>query len=141
MDQTRREIGDQLLNLVNPRIWIDQYPWTSLGTVTAMGFLAASAVTPARKESFKQRMQTLFPQTPAAQPAAVGAAAPEPQAKSSLLQGLARPLLDAVKALMIATVSSAVQAKVQQPQEAASSTAGDGRGAYAPSEQQPVSVG
>ncbi|MGE5609786.1 MAG: hypothetical protein ACM359_11065 [Bacillota bacterium] len=134
MDQTRQDITNQVKALVNPRTWVNQYPWTSLGSVTALGFLAATAITPARKESFKHRLQTLFPQTPP-QPAAtsttaVEAGEPGPKQKRSMLQTIAKPLLDTAKTVLVSAISSTIQAKVQQP-EGMAAQAGDGQRAAA----------
>jgi hypothetical protein len=130
MDQTRQDITNRIKDLVDPRTWVSQYPWTSLGAVTALGFLAASAITPTHEESFKHRLQTLFPQT-AGQPAAAstattGTGEPEPKRKQSILQSMAKPLLDTAKTVLVSAISSTIQAKVQQP-EGMAAQRGDGR--------------
>src|SRR5881394_447933 len=40
--------------------WMGAYPWVSLGVGAAVGFLAGSALTPARDETFKERLNSLL---------------------------------------------------------------------------------
>src|SRR5437870_1502762 len=40
--------------------WMGAYPWVSLGLGAAAGFLAGSALTPARDETFKERLESLI---------------------------------------------------------------------------------
>src|SRR5436190_447596 len=40
--------------------WMGAYPWVSLGVGAAVGFLAGSALTPARDETFKERLNSLM---------------------------------------------------------------------------------
>src|SRR5438105_10740862 len=40
--------------------WMGAYPWVSLGVGAAAGFLAGSALTPARDETFKERLESLI---------------------------------------------------------------------------------
>jgi len=40
--------------------WMGAYPWVSLGIGAAAGFLAGSALTPARDETLKERLNSLI---------------------------------------------------------------------------------
>src|SRR5437660_471740 len=44
----------------HPTEWMGAYPWVSLGLGAAAGFLAGSALTPARDETFKERLNSLM---------------------------------------------------------------------------------
>src|SRR5688572_29130428 len=41
-------------------VWISAYPWISVGTMITVGFVTASALTPSRDESFKERIRSLM---------------------------------------------------------------------------------
>src|SRR5438128_1042306 len=59
-------IADSLKDAANPAAWTRQHPWPSLGAAAVLGFVAASAVTPSKGQTWKERFETLFPDVPAA---------------------------------------------------------------------------
>lgn len=125
MSRTLQDLANALKEGTDPRAWTQQYPLASLGVAAALGFVVASAVTPASDQTLQERLRSLVPQAPPA-PAAPPAQAPGAP-KSSPLWSIAGPLLDAFKTALVSTVSAAVSAKVQQPQGAS-----PGPEAYAP---------
>jgi len=100
--------------------WMGSYPWVSLGIGAAAGFLAGSALTPARDESFKERLDSLMKEvsrkeekeekkekgTEKAARAAVEAQQP------SFMGKLGSGLFDIVKTALVSTLSGAVAGKV-----------------------------
>lgn len=116
MGQALHQMADALKEGTDPRAWVQQYPLISMGAAAALGFLAASAVTPSREETLKERLRELFPEAPAAQPP-VQVAAAETSArhtKSSAWMNMASPLLDALKTALVSAVSSTITAKTHQ---------------------------
>jgi len=120
MSKTLHEMTDALKDSANLRAWMGEYPWVTLGASAVGGFFLASALTPTRDESFKERIKSLFPEAP---PATAAAAAPGPtqvaQAKAAgagggMMSGLMVHVMDAVKTAIVSTLSSAVTSKVQQ---------------------------
>lgn len=45
----------------NPRPYVEQYPWISMGASAVLGFLAGSAITPARGQTLGDRLSNLMP--------------------------------------------------------------------------------
>jgi len=100
--------------------WMGAYPWVSLGVGAAVGFLAGSALTPARDESFKERLDSLIKEvsrkqekdekaekgTEKAARAAVDAQKP------SFMQHVSSGLFDILKTALVSTLSGAVAGKV-----------------------------
>ena len=120
MSKTLHEMTDALKDSANLRAWMGEYPWITMGASAVGGFFLASALTPTRDESFKERVKSLFPEAP---PAPAAAAAPAPtqvaQAKAAgagggMMSGLMVHVMDAVKTALVSTLSSAVTSKVQQ---------------------------
>lgn len=120
MGQTLHEMTDALKDAANVRAWMGEYPWITLGASAVGGFVLASALTPTRDESLKERIKSLFPEAP---PAPAGAAAPGPtqaaQAKAAtagggMMSGVMVHVVDALKTALVSTLSSAVTSKVQQ---------------------------
>ncbi len=109
-----RDLGQSLVQAVNPRDLVDQHPLMSLGAAVAVGFVTTSAVTPSRGESFKHRVASLFPESREGAPAATAG-------KPSKLAGLITPMIDTVKMALVSTIGSAITAqahqKWQQPPE------------------------
>src|SRR5688572_1925296 len=68
-------IADSLKDAANPAGWTRQHPWPSLGAAAVLGFVAASAITPSKGQTWKERFESLFPDVPApADPQAAAAA-------------------------------------------------------------------
>jgi ElaB/YqjD/DUF883 family membrane-anchored ribosome-binding protein len=115
--------------------WMGAYPWVSLGLGAAVGFLAGSALTPARDESFKERFDRLMKEvsrkaqkeekvekgTEKAARAAVDAQKP------SFMEQLGSGLFDIVKTALVSTLSGAVAGKVAQDSEKDGQKAGNGQ--------------
>jgi hypothetical protein len=131
MSATMHEMADQLAKAADPRAWTQEHPWYSVGAAAILGFMAASALTPARGESFKERLEELFPEHPAPppEPAHAPKAAPgQPNSqKPSHMSSIMGHLVDAVKTALVSTISSAVTAKVHQdgPPQPSSATSVD----------------
>jgi hypothetical protein len=51
-----RDLGGQA---ADPRPYVERYPWISMGAAIAAGFVAATAVTPARGQAVGQRLSSL----------------------------------------------------------------------------------
>jgi hypothetical protein len=121
MSKTLHDMTDALKDTANLRAWMGEYPWVTIGASAVGGFFLASALTPTRDESFKERIKSLFPEAP---PAPVAAAASGPtqvaQAKAApaagggMMSGLMVHVMDAVKTAIVSTLSAAVTSKVQQ---------------------------
>jgi hypothetical protein len=119
--------------------WMGAYPWVSLGVGAAVGFLAGSALTPARDETFKERLNSLMEEvsrkeqkeekeqkgTEKAARAAVEAQKP------SFIEHLGSGLFDILKTALITTLSSAVTAKAVDDDNAAKPGNGQDGGAGA----------
>lgn len=100
--------------------WMGAYPWVSLGVGAAVGFLTGSALTPARDETFKERLNSLIEEmkskevkeekaekgTEKAARAAVDAQKP------TFMQSVGSGLFDIVKTALVSTLSGAVAGKV-----------------------------
>ena len=102
--------------------WMGAYPWVSLGVGAAVGFLAGSALTPARDETFKERLNSLMEEVSrkAQQEEKKGKgtekaarAAVEAQ-KPSFMEHLGSGLFDILKTALISTLSGAVAGKVAE---------------------------
>src|SRR5688572_25776273 len=72
MSKTLHEMTDALKDSANLRAWMGEYPWVTLGASAVGGFFLASALTPTRDESFKERIKSLFPEAPPAAAAMPG---------------------------------------------------------------------
>lgn len=132
MSKTLHEMTDALKDSANLRAWMGEYPWITLGASAVGGFFLASALTPTRDESFKERIKSLFPEEPA--PPAAAAAAPAgptqvAQAKAAggggMMSGLMVHVVDAVKTALVSTLSAAVTSKVHM--DGGSPPASEGR--------------
>ncbi|HEV8291429.1 MAG TPA: hypothetical protein VGP94_05880 [Tepidisphaeraceae bacterium] len=102
--------------------WMGEYPWVSLGVGAAVGFLTGSALTPARDETFKERLDSLIKEvrrkeekeekkekgTEKAARAAVEAQKP------SFMGQLGQGMFDIVKTALISTLSGAVAGKIAE---------------------------
>ena len=102
--------------------WMGSYPWVSLGVGAAVGFLTGSALTPARDETFKERLNSLIEEvkrkevkeekaekgTEKAARAAVSAQKP------SVMEHITSGLFDIVKTALVSTLSGAVAGKVAE---------------------------
>jgi hypothetical protein len=109
--------------------WLGAYPWISLGGSAVLGFLTASALTPAREESFKERLRSLMKETeekevdltekPAAKEKGTerAAKAAVKAQKPSYMESLASGLFDIVKTALVSTLSGAVAGKVADSNE------------------------
>ena len=120
MSKTLHEMTDALKDTANLRAWMGEYPWVTLGASAVGGFFLASALTPTRDESFKDRIKSLFPEAPPAPAAAMPGPTQVAQAKAAgaggggMMSGLMVHVMDAVKTALVSTLSSAVTSKVQQ---------------------------
>jgi len=122
-----RTVADMKLALTNAfkdnahiNEWVGAYPWVSLGASAVVGFLAGSAFTPARDESFQERLRSLMEEvktkevpdkmkekgTEKAARAAVEAQQP------SVMGKITSGLFDIVKTALVSTLSGAVAGKV-----------------------------
>ena len=102
--------------------WMGAYPWVSLGLGAAAGFLAGSALTPARDETFKERLESLIEEVKRKQVKEEKAekatekaarAAVEAQ-KPSFMGQLGQGMFDIVKTALISTLSGMVAGKVAE---------------------------
>lgn len=100
--------------------WMGAYPWVSLGVGAAVGFLAGSALTPARDETFKERFNSLMEEVKKKEVKAEKAekgtekaarAAVEAQ-KPSFMSQIGSGVFDIVKTALVSTLSGAVAGKV-----------------------------
>ena len=121
-------IADSLKDAANPAGWTRQHPWPSLGAAAVLGFVAASAMTPSKGQTWKERFESLFPDTGAPggsgfDPAMLGNysawAAQQQQAgpaqkKPSKLMSVAAPVLDMLKTALMTSISSALATKAAQ---------------------------
>src|SRR5688572_4357305 len=120
MGKTLHEMTDALKDTANLRAWMGEYPWVTLGASAVGGFFLASALTPTRDESFKERIKSLFPEAPPGAAAAVpgptqvAAAKAAPTAGGGMMSGVMVHVMDALKTALVSTLSSAVTSKVQQ---------------------------
>jgi len=118
MSKTLHEVTDALKDSANLRAWMGEYPWVTLGASAVGGFFLASALTPTRDESFKERVKSLFPEAPPAAampgPTQVAQAKAAGAAGGGMMSGLMVHVMDAVKTALVSTLSSAVTSKVQQ---------------------------
>ena len=115
--------------------WMGAYPWVSLGVGAAAGFLAGSALTPARDETFKERLDSLMKEvtrkeeneekaekgTEKAARAAVDAQKP------SFMGQLGSGLFDILKTALVSTLSGAVAGKVAEDDDKDGQKAGNGQ--------------
>ena len=116
-------IADSLKDAANPASWTREHPWPSLGAAAVLGFVAASAITPSKGQTWKERFETLFPDVPV-DPNAAGPAAgsyaggyaqqPPPQKKQSKMWSVAAPMLDMLKTALMTSISSALATKAAQ---------------------------
>ncbi len=102
--------------------WMGAYPWVSLGAGAIAGFLAGSAFTPARDETFQERLHSLIEEiktrevpdkqkekgTEKAARAAVEAQQP------SVMDRISAGLFDILKTALVSTLSGAVAGKVAE---------------------------
>lgn len=116
----KKAIADGFSSNAHLTEWMGAYPWVSLGVGAAAGFLAGSALTPARDETFKERLNSLIEEvkrkevkeekaekgTEKAARAAVEAQQP------SIMGKISSGLFDIVKTALVSTLSGAVAGKV-----------------------------
>jgi len=116
----KRAISNAFKDNAHLTEWMGAYPWVSLGIGAAAGFLAASALTPARDETFKERLESLIEEvkrkevkeekaekgTEKAARAAVDAQKP------TFMAQLGSGLFDILKTALVSTLSGAVAGKV-----------------------------
>jgi len=102
--------------------WMGAYPWVSLGVGAAVGFLTGSALTPARDETFKERLDSLIKEVSRKQEKEektekgtekAARAAVEAQ-KPSFMEHVGSGLFDIVKTALVSTLSGAVAGKVAE---------------------------
>ena len=116
MGRLTTDMGECLRSAANLPGWISEFPWTSMAAAAAAGFVVASALTPSRDESFRERLESLIEEVKS-HSAVAAATAPtkESEAKTrSLAGGLLTHLMGVVQTVLVSTISSAVSAKVQQ---------------------------
>jgi len=100
--------------------WMGAYPWVSLGLGAAAGFLAGSALTPARDETFKERLESLIEEVKrkevkeekAEKGTEKAARAAVEAQKPSFMEHVSSGLFDIVKTALISTLSGAMAGKV-----------------------------
>lgn len=120
-------LADSLKDAANPASWTREHPWPSLGAAAVLGFVAASAMTPSKGQTWKERFESLFPDAGAPgggfDPAMLGNystwAAQQHQAgpqarKPSKLMAVAAPVLDMLKTALMTSISSALATKAAQ---------------------------
>ena len=115
--------------------WMGAYPWVSLGVGAAVGFLAGSAVTPARDETFKERFESLLEEVKGkevkeekAEKGTEKAARAAVQAQQPSVMGkIASGLFDILKTSLVSTLSGAVAGKVADDNDKAESKPGNGQ--------------
>lgn len=120
MSQALAEFKTCLATGVNPRLYVENYPWISVAGATVAGFVMGSAVTPTRDESLRHRIKSLFPEHKEVVVEVSDKKASDK--KPSMLSSVLGPVVDALKTMLVASISSAVAAQPQQP-EASPATA------------------
>jgi len=116
--------------------WMGAYPWVSLGLGAAVGFLAGSALTPARDETFKERLDSLMKEVSrkaekeekAEKGTEKAARAAVEAQKPSFMGQLGSGLFDIVKTALVSTLSGAVAGKVAEDSEKAGNGQNGGAG-------------
>jgi hypothetical protein len=114
--------------------WMGAYPWVSLGLGAAAGFLAGSALTPARDETLKERLNSLIEEVKrkevkeekAAKGTERAARAAVEAQKPSFMAQLGSGVFDIVKTALVSTLSGAVAGKVADDND---NNAGNGQNA------------
>jgi ElaB/YqjD/DUF883 family membrane-anchored ribosome-binding protein len=118
----KRAISNAFKDNAHLTEWMGSYPWVSLGLGAAVGFLAGSALTPARDETFRERLESLIEEvkrkevkeekaqkgTEKAARAAVDAQKP------SFMEHVASGLFDILKTALVSTLSGAVAGKMAE---------------------------
>ncbi len=126
MDRTIADMKHALIGGVkdNAHIteWMGAYPWVSLGAGAVVGFLAASALTPARDETFQERLRSLIEETKVKEvpdkekekgTEKAARAAVEAQ-QPSVMGKISSGLFDIIKTALVSTLSGAVAGKVAE---------------------------
>lgn len=119
MSRVMQEMAEKLKQGVDVKAWMQQYPWVVVGLGAVGGFVAASALTPTKEESFEERIKSLFPerlvQLDQGTAAAYQAQNPNAQPpKPGMMSNLTASLFDALKTALVSTLSSAVTAQVHK---------------------------
>lgn len=79
----------------DPRPYVEQFPWLSMGAAAVAGFIVGTALTPARGQSMAERLSSLMP-----------AGAAGGRHKSSL-RFVTTPLLRIARTAVVSAISSA----------------------------------
>lgn len=111
MRTTLAEMKDAAVELADPRVWTREHPLISLGVSAGLGFALASALTPAREQTFSDRMHSLFPESK--QPAVCQ---PPAAAEPSKTKKAAKMLLTPLRRAVITALLSSLTAKATAQQ-------------------------
>lgn len=108
-------VADQIKALAreaaDPRPYVEQYPWISMGAAAVVGFLAGTMVTPARGQSLGERLSSLMP------------AGREGAKPKSPVRFITTPLIRMARTALISALSGATASKVKKQEQSPTSTA------------------
>jgi type IV secretory pathway VirB10-like protein len=147
MDRTLQEMKQAITNGFKDNAhlteWMGAYPWVSIGVGLAGGFLAASALTPARDETFQERLRSLIKEVeekevdlekpPRKEKGAERAAKAAVEAqKPTFMASLGSGVFDILKTALVSTLSGAVAGKVADDNDQGPPKDGNGQTAEQP---------
>jgi len=121
------ELKDALAQGVDPRPWMKNYPWATLGVSAVAGFVAASMLVPSKEEQALKKLaaieKALNPPPPRRQPDEDMSVDGKQGAKdyksgrSGMLSALMGEVIGAVKPALISLLTSGVTASAVKPSQ------------------------
>ena len=110
MNQVVEQIKGLARDASDPRPYVEQYPWISMGAAAVAGFLAGTTLTPARGQRIGERLSSLMP---------AGSAGGK---QKSPLRFITTPLLRMARTALVSAITGAAAAKAatSETQEPAS---------------------
>lgn len=116
------QIQANLKDSADPRLWAREYPWLTVGSAAAAGFLAAFGLVPSKEQQALERLARI---ERAITPPPVEVADGHPHARdaseaSSLMGRVARELMGLLKPVLMSALAAGVRARVARPDEAQS---------------------
>jgi hypothetical protein len=124
------ELKNALAGGVDPRPWMKQYPWATLGASAVAGFVAASMLVPSKEEQALKKLaaieKALNPPPPrrSEPPEDVGSvdgkrgAQDYKSGRSGMLTAIMGEVIGAIKPALVSLLSSGIAASAAKPSEA-----------------------
>ena len=112
------QLKADLASGVDPKLWMQVHPWTTLAGALVAGFAAASVMVPSKEQQALRRLaeieKALLPKT-VDMKSPVDGDTPKGREKPTFLSGLMTEVLGAVKPAILSMLTAGITAKATKP--------------------------